>query len=1147
MRMVVRAAVVLAVLLLATLAMGRFWLGQHLDEYRPQIEHKLSQEAALNVHIAQLAVEWNVLLPRFALRGLRVQDRTGKVDFSLSEVSARPGVLSLLIGRLDFVQLLIRQPELQVQRRADGRLLVAGVLLPGASDAPGSPFVDWLLNQKDIRIEDGHLHWQDLAAGTAPLALPHVNLHLQSHGAQHNLELTADAPDGLARGLTVRADVHAVDSMHLADWRGSVGLRADFVDVGAMRQYLDLPAAVRSGRGGVATDVQFTGARVDGVQADTRLDAVAVTLASDLPELRFDHLSGHLAFVRTTQGFTLTAKQLVTRAPGETDANAARPADVEVSMNAAGGRANANVVNLGALAGLIESLPLPPELRDAVRVRTPEGVVQGLEATWTGPLQAPVKYSLSARVKDLSLRAQGQQPGVAHFSGAVRADQGGGTLAVDAQNFQLQLPTLFEQTLLLAGVQGSAHWTIHGAMIDCVLDRLHLDDPDLLGTLEGTLALHDGKAGQTRLHGTFDHVEVGAVGRFLPLVVGHDARNWLKDALQGGVARQVTLRLEGDLQQFPFAHPGSGVFHVQVPLEGGRLNFAPGWPALTGIRGVLDFEGPGLRVQAQEAHQGTLLARAVEGGIADLAADHPLLTLHGTVSGPLQSGLQFILDSPLRGPLGSFAGAVRASGEGNLVLGLQVPLDNTDRTKVDGLLSVEQGELRDPAHIVPPLQAIATRLHFTEHEASAPQMQARILGGLARGSLHTDVHGDVMLEAQGRADLRDVAEFYGEGNLGFLQGQGEWSGKFHLGSNTTDVDVQARLPVFGYPADLVVTKHGSGPLDVQASGHAPLPALLQTWVPTLAPLAEGEVRWSGGLHRTATSDELSGSGQFTLLGRPGEFVLAGHPGAAILDLSGGIDTRVLTRILPDAVAPLLDGTTSWKARYDERPGQTLARFTSDLRGVRIAIPAPLGKSASESAALRLQLQRVRNGGLVLVGGIERQIGVAALLPATTNDRLRRIGVRFGGAASVPSTDGVQISGELASVDLDAWQAALVGNAPRGRPPLTDPSIGTDAAPAPAGGLPVSADLHLGVLSTGHYRFDHPVVQAHTIPSGWHLDVKGPDLEGQADWSTAGTGHLQARLDHLRLVGSGDKAVPPSPTAATTLRNISRLHLTELKR
>ena len=1160
MRLLAGTTVLLAVLVLAAGLWGRFWLTHHLEQFRPQVESALSAEMAVTVHIGKLEVQWQGILPTLVLEDVRCQDGAGRVDLSLDRVTARLALFALLERRIAFSHLDLEHPRLRVQRRTDGRFVVAGVVLPAADEAPGSPFVDWLLTQHDIRISDGEVTWQDVHSGRPALVLPHLQFRLQGSGHRHRFDIVVGAPTDLLQGLHVFGDFHAADSEHLAGWHGALGGRADFIDLARLRDFVELPSAWRSGRGGTQVDLQFAGTDVQSLQADSHFDAVGITLAADLPELRFDRLTGHFSYRLLEGGFELAGRQLLAVAPGVADPETLRPADFSLRMTTHEGEATADILNLGAMAALTESLPMPLSLRAAIRARAPVGLVRGLQAHWTQRSGEAPQFTGKVRLVDVSLHAAGGMPGVNHLSGTLQADPNGGHVAVDARKFALSLPALFPEPLAVDSMQAAAHWTLAGRAAVLTIDSLKLTDPALNASAGGTIEFTDAVAHHAHLTGSIERADVTQVPRFLPKVVGTDAQLWLKTALRSGDVHQASFELDGDLQGFPFRRREAGLFHVHVPVDGVRLEYGPGWPALTGLRGVLDFDGVGLQILADEMHQEALNGRQIKGQIKDLEADKPMLELQGQIDGPLQSGLNFILHSPLKAQLGDFASTFKATGAAHLELGLTIPLAKVDDIRVVGDISADGAELRDPSNLIPPLLGLQGVVHFTEQAVQADGLTGQVLGGTVHATISSRPGGEVVVDANGQADTAEIAALYGDGQLGFLRGTGNWQGTFRFAAGGPDLTIRGQLPILGYPADVTVQQHGSAPLQLDAGGSIPLRSVLKEQAPPLADAADGNLDWKMALRRGKAVDELKGAASFTLFGKPGHIEVTGRPGGLVGIVTGIFDASYLERMVPGAPAGIASGTTPWVINVDQRPGQPLARLSSELTGIALALPAPFGKTAASASPLHLQLSRLRGAGqLYLAGGIDNLLGVALLVPAAPGDALRRAALRIGGPALLPGADGFNIGGTLSFLDVDAWRAVIkahparapAGSSSAATAPADAPGVAaggvesprktaqaaplqTPAPPPPAlqrvkplQSLPINLDLRISRLLVGRYHFDAQQFVGRLSDDAWHLQAHGAQLEGALDWGVQDAGHLTARLDRLFLTGpeAGSVAVP----------------------
>ena len=134
--------------------------------------------------------------------------------------------------------------------------------------------------------------------------------------------------------------------------------------------------------------------------------------------------------------------------------------------------------------------------------------------------------------------------------------------------------------------------------------NLRIATDDLRGEFDGqwaSLPDLDGQrsAGHLTLDGRIERVNAARVQRYLPLLIGSDARTYVKDAIRSGEARNVLVKLRGPVDGFPFdADPRAGVFRISAQARDVSLNYAPTpvpspantWPTLEHIDADLLFE-----------------------------------------------------------------------------------------------------------------------------------------------------------------------------------------------------------------------------------------------------------------------------------------------------------------------------------------------------------------------------------------------------------------------------------------------------------------------------------------------------------------------------------------------------------------------------
>jgi len=154
------------------LAAGLVALPNFIDwtEYRTAFAARLSAAAGRPVSIDG-SVDF-VLLPRPAFNAdeVRFAGRIPDDYVAVRRLSARLAFLPLLQGRMQFRELVLRRPEARITRGSQGKvdfLLFEPAQQPGQATSAAETPDPFDLNIARIEIEDGSIHFQDVANGTS--------------------------------------------------------------------------------------------------------------------------------------------------------------------------------------------------------------------------------------------------------------------------------------------------------------------------------------------------------------------------------------------------------------------------------------------------------------------------------------------------------------------------------------------------------------------------------------------------------------------------------------------------------------------------------------------------------------------------------------------------------------------------------------------------------------------------------------------------------------------------------------------------------------------------------------------------------------------------------------------------------------------
>lgn len=753
----------LAFWLLMTIAWGALhgWIVPRIGEFRPQIEAQAARALGVPVKIGAIAAHSEGLVPSIELSDVALLDASGRPALHLPRVVVALSPRSVLRG--GFEQLHVEGPDLEVRRAADGRIYVAGLEF-AQSQADNSAAADWLFSQGEVFIQRGTLRWTDEQRGAPELALQNVNLILRNGSWEHHMRLDATPPDAWGDPFTVvgrfRAPLLRAGDGNWKHWNGQVYADFSRVDVSRLRHHADVGIAVARGRGALRAWADVRGGQLVGGTADIALADVNTTLDPSLQALALPSIQGRLGARRLNGGFEFTTQGLQFQTddgltwPGgnlrlvHTDATGKAPEQGEL---------RADRLDLAALAQVASRLPLGATAHSAIRTYTPQGLVEEIQATWKGPLDALQQYQVKGRIQGLALAgapAGATPPAHLGLRGAtvdIDMTQAGGKAAITMARGALVLPGVFEDPVLpLDRLSADVRWQIDGNRLAVQANDVQFANADAQGEARATWRTSDAAKvphksrfpGVLDLTGTLTRADGTRVHRYLPLSIPADARHYVRDAVVAGSASSVQFRVKGDLHDLPFNDPKLGEFRIAAQVKGVTYAYVPPslqpagslpWPALTELGGELIFERSSMQVRGASGglagSKGLRLSK-VEAKIPDLA--HTVVAVSADARGPLPDLLTFMATSPLGGLTGNALDQATGTGNADLQLRLSLPISDLQKSKVQGSVTLAGNNDLRIRPDTPPLSRVRGAVQFSETGFSLSNVQAQAMGGPVR-------------------------------------------------------------------------------------------------------------------------------------------------------------------------------------------------------------------------------------------------------------------------------------------------------------------------------------------------------------------------------------------------------------------------------
>jgi len=772
----------------------RYAILPEIEKYRPDIERALSTNLGQAVVIGHIEAGWQGLRPSLNLSGVELRDAAKRPVLVLEHVEADLGWSSLLYLTPRLHRLEIVAPVVVVRRDAAGKVFVAGLEIDTSSTNEG--FVDWLLGQHRVIVRDATVTWHDELRGAPPLQLSRFNFDLRSRGNRHRFGLTIDPPRQLATRIDLRGDFKGKDLDLLDSWKGEGYIALEQADLAALRTWVDYPVELPRGNGSVRLWLGIAAKQLTTVTADIKLADLQLRAAKDAPLLDLQRFEGRLVGKRFAEGYEAEAKRLTLQTR---DGVRVDPTDFRLrweapaANRAARGEFSADGLDLAALRDLAAHLPLDPKVRQKLATWAPRGRVLDLAASWTGEAGALQSWKVKGRFEQLGLAAVGQFPGFSGVSGTVSGDEKGGSLELASREATIDMPSVFAEPRVKFDTLGArTSWQANAGQIVVDLKKVEFQNPDAAGEISGSYRTVPDGPGEIDVAAVLKRATGSAVGRYIPLAVSKDVRDWLNEALVGGLASESTLRLKGDLAKFPFRDGKDGIFQVKGRFRGAVLRFAAGWPEIRGVDGELLFDGQRMLIKASK---GTLLGgtiASVTAEIPDLESMEEMLHIAGKVSGPTAEFLKFIEASPVGERIDHYTAPITAVGKGELDLKLVMPLRQLDKTRVEGRYRFSGNSLKaDPG--LPPLTEVNGELRFTADGLEANKVRAVLLGAPLTVDVATGRDGLVNIKVAGTAGVRELRQHFGHPVFDYLSGSTPWTGMAQIRKGHVEIRLESSL------------------------------------------------------------------------------------------------------------------------------------------------------------------------------------------------------------------------------------------------------------------------------------------------------------------------------------------------------------------
>ncbi|WP_455220451.1 YhdP family protein [Kaarinaea lacus] len=785
-------------------------------DYNQDIENFATQLAGRPIKIMSLDAEWHGFSPSLVLNNVRLfsSDGSGAI-LQLSRARLDFDLIGMVLSKqVQFKRFALSGADLSLIREKSGAIKLSGFEIDQPEQASSDEAVSllhWMLAQGEISVHARNLIYQDMKITARRYHLSNVSFVLKNQGERHLIDGAISFPQHANQEFAFALDIYG-DFISGSNWSGKMYISAANLDVTKLFGVLGSRGhSIRAGKSSFQLWSDWRDAELTGLQGDISLEDVrwhadkrftpllqtmlgkersvddgADVIERDKPStIRYDHIVGRFMWDRYDEGWQLIGDKFVLARNSRVwpttqfavhyfkdKGNSEQPGSRRLDLRA-------NLIRLEDLAPLVPILiGNYQNYAELIEKLAPEGDIQNANFRWS---EAERNFKVATRLDNVGYSPLGKIPGVRGLSGDLRFSKETGSLIIKTQNAELSSPDMFRWDIPIKRLNGQIDWSVDSEKIalssrDIRLVTPHIDSKAILDIDiprgEGTPFLS--------LIINFEKGNGSKVSNYLPVsVLKPNTLKWLDAAIIQGDVISGGAIIYGPLNQFPFTK-GQGVFETRFEVQNGILDYANEWPELHEINADVLFRGKSLLITADHAKVFDSTLNKVRVSISELGKKPLAIDIEGKVSGKTQEKLNYMMIAPpLNKQYGQYLADLRANGDSELDLNIELKIKPQIETRVSGVLRLQDNEL-EKSDFPGLLSSINGELAITNDGITATSVKAKLLGQPGRIYVQTisDRNNpnvkDIAVRAVGKFDSKQLANKYFPVLTDMVDGKSGW-------------------------------------------------------------------------------------------------------------------------------------------------------------------------------------------------------------------------------------------------------------------------------------------------------------------------------------------------------------------------------------
>jgi uncharacterized protein (TIGR02099 family) len=222
---------------------------------------------------------------------------------------------------------------------------------------------------------------------------------------------------------------------------------------------------------------------------------------------------------------------------------------------------------------------------------------------------------------------------------------------------------------------------------------------------------------------------------------------------------------------------------------------------------------------------------------------------------------------------------------------------------------------------------------------------------------------------------------------------------------------------------------------------------------------------------------------------------------------GNLSDSGLRKIIGNSAGRLASGNADWYGDISIQPQQLDVIIRSNLAGMALDLPAPIGKSAQEKMPLRIEKRQQSASQDIISISMANQVAARILRTETNGSyKIDRGEIGLNVQPEIPAEPGLAVRGNFEQLDLDRWLAVLEKS--------KDSTGGASGQSLQIDRI----DMSVNTLDVFGRRINAFKLGAKQAVDGWQMQIQSREMNGDVRWVSSENGKVVARLKNLTVPG-----------------------------